>query len=69
MFIYLDFLGLSLQHMGSYVAACELLVAARGIWFPDQGLNLGPQHEEHRVLATGPPGKSLIYDFLKEIIS
>ena len=42
MFIYLDFLGLSLQHMGSYVAACELLVAARGIWFPDQGLTLGP---------------------------
>ena len=25
-----------------------------------QGLNLVPLHWEHRVLATGPPGKSLI---------
>ena len=31
-------------------------------WFailPDQGSNLGPLHWELRVLATGPPGKSL----------
>ena len=27
-------------------------------WFPDQGSNPGPLHWEHRVLATGPPGKS-----------
>ena len=33
------------------------LVAACGIWFPDQGSNLGPLHWECRVLATGPPGK------------
>ena len=32
-------------------------VAARGIWFPDQGLNPGPQHWEWGVLATGTPGK------------
>ena len=25
---------------------------------PDQGLNPGPLHWEHRVLATGPPGES-----------
>ena len=38
--------------------ACELLVAACGIWYPNQGLNQGPLHWEHGVLATGPPGKS-----------
>ena len=37
-------------------AARELLVVACGIWFPDQGPNLGPW--EHGVLAAGPPGKS-----------
>ena len=41
------------------VAPCELLVAACGIYFPDQGSNLGPLHWEHRVLSTVPPGKSL----------
>ena len=30
-----------------------------GMLFLDQGLNPGPLHWEHRVLATGPPGKSL----------
>ena len=34
-------------------------VVARGIQFPNQGSNLGPLCWEHRVLATGPPGKSL----------
>ena len=28
------------------------------VYFPDQGLNLGPLHWEPRVLATGPLGKS-----------
>ena len=36
----------------------QVLVAAYGIWFPDQGLNLGPLHWEPGVLATGPLGKS-----------
>ena len=27
-----------------------------GIWFPDQGFNLGPLHWEHGILATGPAG-------------
>ena len=31
-----------LQHTGSFVAACRLLVAASGIWFSDQDLNPGP---------------------------
>ena len=39
-------------HLASLVVAC-------GLGFPDQGLNLGPLHRELRVLATGPPGKSL----------
>ena len=34
------------------------LVAACGIYFPDQGSNLGRLHWELQVLATGPPGKS-----------
>ena len=49
---------LQLQHTGSSSAACELLVAACGIQFPDQGSNPGPLHWECGVLATGPPGKS-----------
>ena len=43
---------------GSLVAACELLVAARGI--PNQELNPGPPHWLHEDLATGLPGKSPI---------
>ena len=34
-----------------------------GSWFPDQGLNLGPLHWKHGVLAPGMPGKSSSYDF------
>ena len=36
----------------------QVLVAACGIQFPDQGLNPSPLHWELGVLATGPPGKS-----------
>ena len=35
------------------------LAAACGIKFPDQGLNPGPLHWEHRVLPSGSPGKVL----------
>ena len=35
-----------LQHMGSLVAACKLLVAACGIQFPDQGSNTSLLHQE-----------------------
>ena len=38
----------------------HVLVAACGVWFPDQGLNPGPLRWEHRVLAAGPLGKSLL---------
>ena len=38
------------------VAAYELLAAACGIYFPDQGSNPGPLHWERGVLATGPRG-------------
>ena len=43
----------ALQHSRSLAEAC-------GIQFPHRELNPGPLHWEHGVLATGPPGKSLI---------
>ena len=46
------------QHVGSLVAAYELLVLACRIQFPDRGLNPSSLHWERGVLATGPPGKS-----------
>ena len=46
LFICLTLLGSSLPCAGS-------LAAARGIQFPDQGLNLGPLHLKQRVLTTG----------------
>ena len=36
----------------------QVLVMACGIQFPDQGLNPGFLHWKHKILATGPPGKS-----------
>ena len=45
-------------------AAGELLNVACGIQFPDQRSNPGPPYREHRVLATGPPGKSIVAAFL-----
>ena len=38
-------------------------VAACGIYLYDQGLNLGPLHWTHDVLATGPARKSLLWIF------
>ena len=42
-----------------YIWLLWILVVASGILFPNQGLNPGPLHWRHRVLATGPAGKSL----------
>ena len=39
--------------------ACKPLVAAPRIYFPYQGMNPGPLHWKRRVLASGPPEKSL----------
>ena len=39
------------------VVTRALLVVSCGIWFPDQGSNLGPLHWERGLLATGPAGK------------
>ena len=36
---------------------------ACGIWFLSQGLNLGPLYWELRVIASGPPGRSLNIEF------
>ena len=41
------------------VVACKPLVAACGIQFCYQGLNLGPLHWKHGVLSPGQSGKSL----------
>ena len=46
----------SLQHLGSLVAACKLLVVVCGIHFPNQGSNLGLLLWDHRVPAAGPTG-------------
>ena len=43
----------------------NLLVVACGSLLPDHGSNPGPLHWEHRVLATGPPGRSPIIGLLK----
>ena len=50
--IYLAVLGLNCSKQNLLVVEC-------GIYFPDQGSNLGPLHWEPVVLTTGPPGKSL----------
>ena len=42
-----------------FIQLLWFLVAICGIYFPNQGTNPGPLHCEHRVLASGPPGKSL----------
>ena len=58
LFVCLAALVFAVAHRLFLVVACKLLVGACGIWFPDQGWNLGPLLWEHS-LATGPPGKSL----------
>ena len=46
-----------------FIWLCWVLVAACGIKFPDQGLNLGSLCWEHVVLATGSPGNSTFKKF------
>ena len=43
------------------LVACELLVAACGIYLPGQGSNSAPLHWECGVSASGPSGKSPIW--------
>ena len=38
-------------------------------YFPEQGLNLCPLHLEHRMLTTGPPGKSFRGNFFVTCVS
>ena len=45
-------------------AASEVLVAACGIQFRDQGSNPGPLHQKQGVLATGPPGSPYTFFLL-----
>ena len=58
--------GLSCGTLAFLVEACKLLVAACGIYFLDQGSNLGPLLWECGVLATGLPENSLNNYFLNE---
>ena len=58
-----DIWDLSLQHVNALVMVYEFLVAACGISFPNQELNLGPLPWELGILATGPTRKSLDYCF------
>ena len=58
-FIYLAVLGLRCGRRDLLVGGSKPLVTAHGMQCPDQGWNPGPQPWECRVLATGPPGKSL----------
>ena len=54
LFIYVAMPGLSCSTQG-------LWLWHPGIWFPEQGWNLGPLHGVLSVLATEPPGKCLRY--------
>ena len=47
-----------------FIWLCQVLAVACEVSFPDQVLNLGSLHREHGVLATGPPGKSLLPVFI-----
>ena len=60
LFIYLfSCNGSSLPRAQSSVAPRKLLAGACRSWFSHPGLNPDPLQWEHRVLTTGPPGKSL----------
>ena len=55
-----------LRHAESLVTAYRILVAACGIQFPKQGSNPGSLLWEHRVLATGLPGKYPLSEFFQK---
>ena len=54
-FFFFFFFNIYLFGCWVFIVAFKLSAVACGIQFPDQGLNLSPQHWEFRVLATGPP--------------
>ena len=47
-----------LKNIYLFIWLSWVLVAACGIYFPDEGSNPGPLHWEHGVLTAGPPRKS-----------
>ena len=51
-----------------YLFDCAVLVAACGIYFPDQGLNSTPLHWEAGVLATGAQEKSYTQIWLQKFM-
>ena len=50
-----------LKNVYLFIWLFQVSVAACGIYFPEQGSNLGPPHWECRILATGPPGSPKSY--------
>ena len=58
LFVSLCWILVAHGHEESLVVACRLSVVPCRIYFPDQGSQLGSLYWEHRVLATGPAGKS-----------
>ena len=60
-YFFLIFYLFILAALGISCLVRDLLVVACGIYFPDQGLNLGPLHWKHGVLTAGPPGKSPLH--------
>ena len=64
-FVLLQSTFLSLKkYLFLFIWLHRVLVVAHGNQFPDQGSNPAPLYREHRVLATGPPGNSLLSTFL-----
>ena len=58
LFVACKIFDLCCSMQGLLAVECDFLVAASGIWFPDQGWNLGLLLWGCGVLATGPPGKA-----------
>ena len=62
MFIYIDrYVSGFLKYLFIYLAATSLSCS---VWVPDQVLNPGSLYWECRVLATGPPERSLFFNSL-----
>ena len=57
-FLFVCFCFLIFIYLFIHLTASVLAVVC-GTYFPDQGLNPGPLHWEHGILAIGPPRKSL----------
>ena len=64
-FIYLAASGLNCFHVACGIFSCGMRTLSSSMWdlVPWPGIEPGPLHWKHGVLATGPPGKSLFVVF------